>query len=197
MQAMIWLMRHASAGPTTDAKDDDQRPLDEDGVKEAKAAGVALARLKTPIQHCMSSPLTRATQTAELVCEPLGLKVDVTEELAGPPFDVRALIRGYGNCLLVGHSPGLDLAIYKLTGAQVQLAKGGLAQVHEGELWSLLNPSTCMVMAGMGGFSDPQDVDHRSLDDCREGRRADGLYALGSRREDALRPGLGRIRARG
>jgi phosphohistidine phosphatase SixA len=166
---MWWFMRHGSAGPTTDAKDDDKRPLDAEGVKQATAAGIALKRLKTPLQHCITSPLARARQTAELACKELGLEFHIDPILAGQPISVlelRRLTKPYGNCLLVGHAPGVSLMVYNLTGAQCQLAKGGLAQVHEGEVWTLLNPSTCMVMAGeLDAFADPQDVDHRSLDD--------------------------------
>ncbi len=169
MQGMLWLMRHATAGPTTDAKDDDKRPLDPMGRKEASAAGVTLKELKTPIQYCMASPLRRAMETAELVCVELGLDVVPEAKLAGQPLsvaDVKTLISGHGNCLLVSHAPGVDLLVYKFTGAQAQLTKGGLAQIHEGELWTLLNASTCFAMAGLSNlFKDPQEVDHRSSND--------------------------------
>ena len=169
---MIWIMRHATAGPTTDAKNDDKRPLDAGGRREAQAAGIALRKLRTPIQHCFASPLRRAEETAELVCKELGLDVHVELKLAGQPLTVdetKTMVSGHGNCLLVGHAPSVNLMVFRFTGAQVQLTKGGLAQIHEGELWSVLNASTCLVMAdeelGAPPFKDPQEVDHRSFDD--------------------------------
>jgi phosphohistidine phosphatase SixA len=169
MQPSLWIMRHAASGPTTDAKNDDKRPLDPEGVQAAKAAGVALKALGTPIQGCLSSPLTRARQTAELVSDSLGLKVHLEPKLGGGPLtpaDIKLLTKPYGNCLLVGHAPACNLWVRDMTGCQCQLAKGGLAQIHEGEVWTLLNPSTCLTMAGKGdSFDDPQDVDVRSTDD--------------------------------
>jgi phosphohistidine phosphatase len=173
---MLWLMRHASAGPTTDAKDDDERPLDSQGRKEAHAAGITLQKIKTPLDHCFSSPLERTMETAGIVCDILGIPLEPEPKLAGMPLsvaDVKMMIDGHGNCLLVGHAPGLNLVVYKFTGAQVQITKSGLAQIHEGELWSMLNASTCFAMAGQEDeFDDPQDVDSRALDDAWRGRRS-------------------------
>jgi hypothetical protein len=62
---------------------------------------------------------------------------------------------------------------YRLTGAQLRFTKGGLVQIHEGEMWSLLNPSDTLVMAGMGFSGDPQTVDERGQDVPLEVRRGD------------------------
>lgn len=173
MQAHLWIMRHAAAGPTTDAKNDDKRPLDAEGRMQAKAAAIAFKKLLTPIQTILSSPLTRAQQTAEPVGEALGLTVKIEPMLSGTPMPLHLLnqlTRGRGNCLLVTHAPVCNLIVYNRTGAQIQLAKGGAVQMHEGEVWTLLNPSVMMVMAGMANFTDPQEVDHRSRDDAHEPR---------------------------
>lgn len=193
MQAHLWIMRHAAAGPTTDAKNDDKRPLDAEGVLQAKAAAIAFKKLRTPIQTIMSSPLTRAEQTAEPVAKALGLEVKVEPLLSGTPMPLPLLnqiTRGRGNCLLVTHAPVCNLIVFNRTGAQIQLAKGGAVQMHEGEVWTLLNPSTFMVMADMVAFKDPQDVDHRSRDDERHiflsGRPQPHRYKLGLRAGAAL-----------
>ena len=71
---MLWLLRHAEAA---DGLPDDERPLTERGVRQAEAAGLALARLGRTSTLCLTSPKLRALQTAQLACEPLGVAVTV------------------------------------------------------------------------------------------------------------------------
>src|SRR5436305_9765931 len=141
---MLWLLRHAEAA---DGEPDDERPLTERGVAQAEAAGRALAYLGVEIDACLSSPKRRALQTAERVCEPLGIEVTVEPALAGEPFDVRELVAGLGEVLLVGHDPSFSLLLHDLTGAQARMRKGGLAGVSEGELVVLLRPTELAAIA--------------------------------------------------
>lgn len=134
---MLWLLRHAEAAH---GSRDDERPLTERGFGQAEAAGLALARLGTNVDTCLSSPKLRAVQTAERACEPLGVQVTVEQALSGEPFDVGALTAGLGDVLLVGHDPSFSLTLHNLTGAQARLRKGGLAAVEKGELVALLRP---------------------------------------------------------
>jgi phosphohistidine phosphatase len=141
---MLWLLRHAEAA---DGTPDDERPLTERGVRQAEAAGRALARLGVHIDVCLSSPKLRALQTARLACEPLGVEVKIEPKLSGEPFDVHELTIGYGDVLLVGHDPSFSLTLHDLTGAQVRLRKGGMAGVHKGELITLLRPTELAAIA--------------------------------------------------
>jgi len=143
---MLWLLRHAEA---QDGLPDDERPLTERGALHAEAAGRALARLDVKIDACLSSPKTRAVQTAELACEPLGVPVTIEPRLSGEPFDVRELIAGLGDVLLVGHDPSFTLTLHDLTGAQARMRKGGLAGVAKGELVVLLRPAELVAIAGV------------------------------------------------
>ena len=63
---MLWLLRHAEA---VDGGADDGRPLTERGARQADAAGIALARLGTHIDVCLTSPKLRAVQTAQPAIE--------------------------------------------------------------------------------------------------------------------------------
>src|SRR5471030_548131 len=135
---MLWLLRHAEAA---DGFPDDERPLTERGVRQADAAGLALAHLGTHIDACLSSPKLRALQTAQRVCEPLGVEVTTDSRLSGEPFDVRELTAGLGDVLLVGHDPSFSLMLHDLTGAQARMRKGGLAAIAKGELVALLRPT--------------------------------------------------------
>ena len=75
---MLWLLRHAEAA---DGAPDDERPLTEKGMRQADAAGIALARLGVHLDLCLSSPKLRALQTAQRACEPLGVDIRVERAL--------------------------------------------------------------------------------------------------------------------
>jgi phosphohistidine phosphatase SixA len=145
---MLWLLRHAEAVDSErERASDDDRPLTERGVRQAEAAGRALAVLGVKIDTCLSSPKLRAVQTAQLACEPLGVEVTIEPRLSGSPFDPAELAAGLGNVLLVGHDPSFSLALHDLTGAQARMRKGGLAGVDKGELIVLMRPAELMAIA--------------------------------------------------
>jgi phosphohistidine phosphatase len=141
---VLWLLRHAEAA---DGSPDDERPLTERGIRQAEAAGLALFRLGTHIDVCLSSPKARALQTAQFACEPLGIPVTVDPALSGEPFDVHELAAGLDDVLLVGHDPSFTLTLHQLTGAQSRMRKGGLAGISKGELVVLLRPSELAAIA--------------------------------------------------
>ena len=142
---MLWLLRHAEAA---DGVPDDERPLTERGVRQATDAGRALAAIGASIDACLASPKLRARQTAELACDPLGLRVETEPRLAGEPFDVSELVAGRGEVLLVGHDPSFSLLVHDLTGAQARMKKGGIAAIAKGELVTLLRPVELSAIAG-------------------------------------------------
>jgi phosphohistidine phosphatase len=143
---MLWLLRHAEAA---DGLSDDERPLTEQGVRQAEAVGRALSRLGVHIDVCLSSPKLRAAQTAQLACAPLGVPVELSPALAGEPFDVHDLTTGLGDVLLVGHDPSFSLTLHDLTGTQARMKKGGLAGVSKGELVVLMRPAELSAIAGV------------------------------------------------
>jgi phosphohistidine phosphatase len=128
---------------------DDERPLTDRGVRQAEAAGRAMAALGTHIDACLTSPKLRALQTARLACEPLGVTPTIEPALGGEPFDVHGLIAGLGEVLLVGHDPSFTLTLHDLTGAQARMRKGGLAGVAKGELVVLLRPAELSAIAAV------------------------------------------------
>ena len=142
---MLWLLRHADAA---DGVPDDARPLTEKGIRQAQAAGLALAQPGVRLDACLASPKLRAMQTAELACEPLGLQVTTEPELAGGPFEAEDLVAGLGDTMLVGHDPSMSLALHDLTGVHSRMSKGGLAGINKGELIVLLRPKELSLIAG-------------------------------------------------
>ena len=143
---MLWLLRHADAA---DGAPDEARPLTERGVRQARTAGLALARLGVELEACFASPKVRALETAQLVCEPLGVEVTPTPELAGGPFDPEQVAAGFAEALLVGHDPSISLALYDLTGAHARMPKGGLAAVNKRELIVFVRPKELAAIAAV------------------------------------------------
>jgi phosphohistidine phosphatase len=135
---MIWLLRH---GEAAQGSPDAERPLTEKGERQARAAGLALARLGVRIEACLTSPKVRAADTARLACEAIGVEPEDEDRLAEGPFDPIELAGNSEDVLLVGHDPDFSMAVHKFTGAQVRLKKGGLAGVERGELRVLLRPT--------------------------------------------------------
>jgi phosphohistidine phosphatase len=148
MAAQLWLVRHGEAEPHDNAPDEDRR-LTERGREQSRVAGKALAALKVEVHLAFTSPKVRAQETAALVCEPLGIEpiehgplyagFDATDAIelmsvAGP--DQRVLV--------VGHEPDFSQVVQDLTGARIELKKGGIAAVRldgaRGDLIALLRP---------------------------------------------------------
>lgn len=145
---MIYLLRHCDAEHGNG--DDSARPLTAKGEDQARAAGRALAALKIELDACLTSPKVRATETARLACEPLGLEPEVASELRGGGFDAIALAAGRGDVLLVGHEPDFSDEVARLTGAKVKLRKGGLAVIDGSTLTALLRPRELRAIARPG-----------------------------------------------
>jgi len=145
---MLWILRHARAA---DGQPDAARPLTERGREQARAVGAGLAALGVRLDACLASPRVRAQETAQLVCEPLGVPVHEARELGGGPFDPRALAAGFGDdVLLVGHNPDVAQAIADLTGARVHMGTATLAGVEGRELQVLLRPEELAAIARGG-----------------------------------------------
>jgi len=141
---MLWFLRHAEAHP---GHPDEARPLTERGEREARAAGVALARLGFEIETCLSSPKRRALDTATLVCEALQLEVETAAALGTGEYDAEALAAGRGEVLLVGHEPTISQVIRDLTGARVHMKKGAVAAIEGSELRLILTPRVLRTIA--------------------------------------------------
>ena len=148
----LYFLRHGIADwPDWDPARDHERPLTKDGVKKMKEQARALADLGVKLDAILSSPYTRAYQTADIVAGKLGLEVKA-EPLLAPGFNSDKLVeivRSFADdqaLLLVGHEPNFSMVIAEITGGgRVQMKKGTLARVDvnrelQGELVWLLQP---------------------------------------------------------
>lgn len=112
----IHLCRHAEAYP---GEPDELRELTRAGRDGAKLLGERLAQLDEPPRLVLTSPLTRARQTAEPVAERLGCDVLVSEELApGATADsLRSAVEGLeGPLAAVCHQPDCSGIMLAVTG---------------------------------------------------------------------------------
>jgi phosphohistidine phosphatase len=166
MARQLWVLRHADAEPHG-TRADSARRLTQRGEAQASTAGEALARLQVRFDAVLFSPKARARQTAELAAEswpaeeraklrehePLAASFEATQAL-----DALAGLDADARLLLIGHEPDLSGVIADLTGARVELKKGGLAVVKlegvGGELAVLLRPRELALIAGVPSYRD-------------------------------------------
>lgn len=148
MADQLWFLRHGEAVPHDAAKDSDRR-LTERGEGQARAAGAALQRLEITFQAVYTSPKIRALDTARLACEALGTDFIVHPPLASgfdrdAALEIVAMAGADQRVLIVGHNPDFEQVVHDLTGARVEMKKGGVAGIRVrrtgGELLALMRP---------------------------------------------------------
>ncbi|HEV2963641.1 MAG TPA: phosphohistidine phosphatase SixA [Candidatus Angelobacter sp.] len=139
----VYFLRHASAGKKMlNAQKDERRPLDEEGVLQARYVGRMLATLDVQVECIISSPLKRALQTASLVANELAFENPVhTEDALRPEatFDLfQEMLAGYRKheaVIVVGHNPSFTEFFSKTISensgtAQIEFKKGAVAKVE-------------------------------------------------------------------
>lgn len=132
----LYLLRHADAGdPAAWAGSDDVRPLSGKGEKQAKRLGRFLAEGGFKPDAIISSPRTRARQTAEVVADALGVEIAIDERLAGgvDVVTLEAILFDAGEPqrpVLVGHDPDFSELTSWIVGAgSIALKKGALVRI--------------------------------------------------------------------
>lgn len=143
---LLYFMRHADAGVSGEWHGEDAvRPLTDKGRMQAHEAATGLARLRPPIQAVISSPYSRAYETAVIVAKELGLPVHSADELT-PGFDLARLDRALALrpnveiVLFVGHEPDLSHLIEQL--AHPHGEKAPQVTMKKGSCCLVLTPST-------------------------------------------------------
>jgi phosphohistidine phosphatase len=153
----LYFLRHGKAWSRADwREDDDLRPLTDAGEALMRAEGRALKAMGLAPDVIVTSPLTRARRTAEIVAEELGMSERLVEDRRlARGFDARglaALVARYADAaslMFVGHEPDFSATVAELTGGgRVDFKKGGLArvdvrapQLDDGILAWLLTPA--------------------------------------------------------
>lgn len=167
---ILYVMRHAEAVEENDTLQDQWRYLTEKGRSTAEKMSATIAKNGPKARLTITSPLTRAVQTAEIAGENACRKnVIVASELLLPGADVSKLVDYLKGALdarrvmLVGHEPQLGLLVATLLGHEdevVSLKKGACVALeldsrHEdkpaGFLWYLA-PGKKMVTSFKRAF---------------------------------------------
>src|SRR5215472_1447653 len=140
---VIYFLRHASAGKRmVNTSKDDRRPLDEEGILQARYMGRMLANLEVQVEQIVSSPLKRALQTASLVANELAVETAVQiDDALHSEADLAQFqamlsrLRQYESVMVVGHNPSLTEFLSKTISsgdgaAQIDFKKGAVAKVE-------------------------------------------------------------------
>jgi len=148
---IIYFLRHANAGERlSNAKKDEKRALDKDGIEQCGIIGRALAALDVQVDTMISSPLKRAAQTASLVGNEISYEGKLQLEPAlrpGATFaDFRRMLEKYARqetIMVVGHNPNLSEFLGRAISeagceASIELKKGAVAKVEMGRNTAIL-----------------------------------------------------------
>lgn len=158
---ILYFLRHGLAEEREGWEaQDDQRPLTEKGKNQLERQARKLADLGLDVDLIVTSPLARASQTAEIVARRLRLNEKLVEdERLAPGFNLVRLQLVLADhphseqILLIGHEPDFSETISDLIGGgQLIFKKGGLARVDiylrdplQGELVWLAPPKILLL----------------------------------------------------
>jgi phosphohistidine phosphatase len=140
---IIYFLRHSSAGKSMlDANKDERRPLDEEGILQARYVGRLLAGLDVQVERIISSPLKRARQTAAIAANELAFESAVEVDDALRPQaqlaqfqTLLSRLKQYDAVMVVGHNPSLSEFLSKTISAgagttKIDFKKGAVAKVE-------------------------------------------------------------------
>ena len=140
----LYLIRHAIAEEESPSGEDSQRELTDKGAKKMRLIAKGLRTLGVDFDLIVSSPYTRAVQTAEILSEVFKKKKFVLSDHLMPAGDMDLLIAeinekySVNSLAIVGHEPYLSGLVSLLTagGAPVEMTfkKGGVCHLSTDDL---------------------------------------------------------------
>src|SRR5271165_1847087 len=172
----IYFLRHASAGQYSPGSNDDKRPIDKTGEQQSHDVGRALAGLDLKFDAIISSPLTRAMQTAAIAAAELGHKDKIVADDALRPEasyeQFENLLARYAKkkaIMLVGHNPSMtEFLTRMLAGCNstefIDFKKGAVAKVESGDCrlaalkWCLTPKVVRAIQQASASSSRPRTV---------------------------------------
>ena len=119
---VLTLLRHAKSGWDDPVLRDFDRPLNPRGRRAARTVAREMRRLGLGFDRALASPARRVIETLEEVGQSVPLAPDHDERLyLASPETLLELVRGTNDgvdrLLLVGHNPGLEELVLRLSGA--------------------------------------------------------------------------------
>jgi phosphohistidine phosphatase len=137
----LYILRHGEAAEHGDPRyKENERPLTPKGNQRTKQFAHALGEMEIVFDRILSSPLTRARQTAEIVAKRMKKPVEFTDALT-PSGSMKALVDALNhlrpipaNVVIVGHEPYLSgfISLLCVGGPDLplKLKKGGLCRLE-------------------------------------------------------------------
>ena len=143
MERRLIVMRHGKSSWSSPATTDHQRPLNERGRHNVPTVARHLAEISWQPQHILSSDAQRTRETAELLLGEweVGIGIEYTSNLylSGPSdlkIELCAVSDEVETLLVLGHNPGWEEVVYRLTSLTVTMKTGTCALLTgECESW--------------------------------------------------------------
>jgi len=134
---ILLVLRHAKSSWNSGDLDDHERPLNPRGERAAPRMGAVLRKQKLTPDLIVSSDAVRARMTAETVAEAAGYTGEIVFEprlYLASPDDIIAVLRTLPSdsartVMIVGHNPGLEGLITRLTGEKHDFPTAALARI--------------------------------------------------------------------
>lgn len=132
----LYLLRHAKSSWKEPGLQDFDRPLNNRGREAAPLVGQFIKKGRLRVDLVLSSPATRARQTAALVKESANLSAELLYDERIYEADaarllevVRQAAESADALMLVGHNPGMEELLELLTGEREEMPTAALACV--------------------------------------------------------------------
>ena len=153
----LLVLRHAKSSWSDPTVDDHDRPLNARGTRDAPRMGLLIRELHLTPDVIISSDAVRARVTAAAVAEALGFGEEIRRErrlYLASPSDIVAVVRTVPApatiAMIVGHNPGLEELVERLSGESNELPTAALAQIALPiERWRDLKVSTRGQLIGL------------------------------------------------
>ncbi|BAU66343.1 phosphohistidine phosphatase, SixA [Stanieria sp. NIES-3757] len=156
----VYLIRHGIAAERGTYANDEQRPLVEKGRIKTKQVAEKLLAINLKFDRILTSPLTRAHQTAEIL-QKVGLtnQIEIFEPLA-PSGDIKRWLEWYAqfsepnsDCklALVGHQPDLanwaEMLVWGKIKEQIVIKKAGIVGLNVPQIDNPLGKSELFLLS--------------------------------------------------
>jgi phosphohistidine phosphatase len=132
----LLLLRHAKSSWADASLPDFERPLNERGRHAAPLVGKFMREQKLRPDLIISSPAERARQTIALVLEAAGIQTDIRYDERIYEASVTSLVEIISQieddkteAMLVGHNPGFENLLERLTGESERMPTAALARI--------------------------------------------------------------------
>jgi phosphohistidine phosphatase len=152
MKKTLILVRHATAEDQTLLTKDFDRNLNDKGLRDSEKMGEWLAAANISADIFVTSPASRAYQTAEIIAGKLGvstgeLKLDKDIYDGGPKAYIHALntvSEDFSTLMLFGHNPDITYFAEYMSGADLgSMKKGSVAIIEFEDLkWEEISSKT-------------------------------------------------------